>query len=368
MGMNHHDPELLKGKDKELNPLVMDKIEYQRLKVKDRHVTEDFIQNFILEKADIILIVVGQLTFSDQRLINRIVSNYGNSNKEILVVHNYFELDVTSNVLERVEMDILRSFDIKISTIELSQYLTGKYHQEIYINRSHKKLQVRHLVMAKDETEAGNYFNPSALDFLHALIHSKTPSQPFDVVSLIKDYTQKNLIKYIDIKREKYEVFVENLQGKTRIKCKFDGMFKIKPISFDVTGALQRVNQERDDSTEYDFILTEDELIFRVDLPGIAKNSTSSKKKINYRFERNEKICFVFETDRYDDDPWYKSTKHLVIAEKHREGKIKIEPPCLDNTYKINDKDPKIDIENGILTMRFGFEMINNGTSYSIEL
>ena len=40
--------------------------------VSDKKITEMFLQNFILFSSDILIIVVGQLTFSDQKLINRI--------------------------------------------------------------------------------------------------------------------------------------------------------------------------------------------------------------------------------------------------------------------------------------------------------
>ena len=40
--------------------------------VSDKKITEMFLQNFILFSSDILIIVVGQLTYSEQKLINRI--------------------------------------------------------------------------------------------------------------------------------------------------------------------------------------------------------------------------------------------------------------------------------------------------------
>ena len=53
---------------------------------RDKKAVELFIQDFIIEKSDILFIIVGQLTLTEQKLINRIIND---TNKEkIFVIHN----------------------------------------------------------------------------------------------------------------------------------------------------------------------------------------------------------------------------------------------------------------------------------------
>ena len=53
---------------------------------KDKKTVELFIQDFINEKSSILFIIVGQLTLTEQKLINRIVNE---TNKRIIIViHN----------------------------------------------------------------------------------------------------------------------------------------------------------------------------------------------------------------------------------------------------------------------------------------
>jgi len=77
----------------------------------DRNVTEDFIQNYILEVSDIILIVVGQLTFSDQKLISKITEKY--KNKNIFIIHNFYNSYHITEIKEKIKNDILQSFNVE---------------------------------------------------------------------------------------------------------------------------------------------------------------------------------------------------------------------------------------------------------------
>ena len=47
-------------------------------KAKDKLVTEYFLQNFIMDSSDIIIAVVGLLTFQEQKFLNKIKSQISN--------------------------------------------------------------------------------------------------------------------------------------------------------------------------------------------------------------------------------------------------------------------------------------------------
>ena len=52
---------------------------------KDRQITDNFLQKFILEKSDIFICVVDNLTLTDQKFI-RIIKNY--THKKIYIIYN----------------------------------------------------------------------------------------------------------------------------------------------------------------------------------------------------------------------------------------------------------------------------------------
>ncbi len=51
-------------------------------KSRDKLLTEFFLQNFIVKYSDLLMIVVGPLTFSEQKLINKIKKTYLNLKKK----------------------------------------------------------------------------------------------------------------------------------------------------------------------------------------------------------------------------------------------------------------------------------------------
>jgi len=58
---------------------------------KDRQMTEYFLQRFVLTQANILLVLVGQLTYTDQKFLNRIKKECGD--KRIFIIHNLKNLE-----------------------------------------------------------------------------------------------------------------------------------------------------------------------------------------------------------------------------------------------------------------------------------
>ena len=322
-----------------------------QIKIKDRHLTEHFLQNFIFEKADIIVIVVGHLSFSDQKLINRILTQRGNKNKEIFILHNYFEIQEIKHVNELIDRDIHGSFDVKTAPLEISKELsqTGYYHQEIYLNKQFPN--VRHLVTASEGTPAGNYFNPPVFDFFRALVQSKSPNENFDILGVLQNYTINNFEKYLDSDGKEYKIRLEQGgEANPRFRCILNGVLKLKPISFDVNGALIKTS-DVNYHADYDFILTSKNMLhFIIDLPNIKKDA-QGKRIVSYKWEKVDKNCLIFDAEL--EDIKAPEQKDIVIVQNRRRGKIQITPPCLDNYYEVFDKHEKVAYENGTLTMVF---------------
>ena len=58
--------------------------------MRDKLITEYFIQRFIIWKSDILILVVGNITLTEQKLLSRVKTEVSKlkSNKKIYVIHN----------------------------------------------------------------------------------------------------------------------------------------------------------------------------------------------------------------------------------------------------------------------------------------
>ena len=83
---------------------------------KDKIVTELFLEHFIIKVSDILLLVVGKLTYSEQLLINKIKVESQRQNKgRIFIVHNLQEFRLVDQVEKYIKEYLLKcsTFDLK---------------------------------------------------------------------------------------------------------------------------------------------------------------------------------------------------------------------------------------------------------------
>ena len=167
---------------------------------KDRAILEVFIQKYVLEYSDIIIAVVGQLTYSEQQLLLRIKRE--NTQKKIFIVHNLLNLETKQQVTDYIENVLKKSLTFKIDERTMtsldenkkvdSTVLNQTYYHEQYADNDNKKCYtIEHLIMAKEGTEAGNYYNQSAISFLSTNTTTTTKLNKYPVKRTIKNYLYK---------------------------------------------------------------------------------------------------------------------------------------------------------------------------------
>ena len=188
--------------------------EYFKEKSKEKLITELFLQNYIINNSDILIAVVGILTYSEQKLLMKIKKEIENSNINIpiFIIHNLFTYTSVQQVNEYINEYLLNSATFtlveghKISTKIKSK--TGRYFFE-----ENKKLKIYHLIFANEGSEAGSYFNKYTLDFLENNYQNVTHLQTYDVIETIKD-------RYIKLSKEIREKAQERKLDNDSIKLK----------------------------------------------------------------------------------------------------------------------------------------------------
>ena len=241
---------------------------------RDKIMTELFLENFIIRNSDILLIVVGKLTYSEQLLINKIKVESKKQNKgKIFIIHNLQEFRTKEQVEDYIENSLLKcsTFNLikrtKISTEKnneeeikndkkdekidnvkikdenkinenqniintkeeipidlnesnnfiINEIKNEKNEIENDINNNHemekkkigeknvkedikindvhfneilkyddKKLEIHHLIIANEDSDAGKIYNPYAYTFIEKVYNFVAEPKKFDIFEQIK--------------------------------------------------------------------------------------------------------------------------------------------------------------------------------------
>ena len=299
----------LKKLDKEEALNQLDRI------AKDKTLTELFLQNFIISSSDMLILVVGVLTYPEQKLLNRIektLKSLINQKifKKLFVIHN-LESFVEKEQVEAYINDYLKNS----ATFELkeSKYIkTGSekpdsnnqnniFYVETFDNDEETPLQVFHLIMANDFSEAGKYYNKFAINYLKDHLNSFTNIKSFPVIEKLKDFFVKFSEEAFENPIEKSEVSIaEDLT----IKLKSEKKILFKKCLIDEMGFSNFLGS----GFEPTYWIYKD------------------KEKINITFESSGKVKELEPNCEYGNDGYIKfsisGNKELKVPEESENIKI----------------------------------------------
>ena len=106
-----------------------DELEFEEYS-RDKLITEFYIQQFILWKSDIIILLVGSITLSEQKLYARVKSEILNmkenqkGDKKLFVVHNLQNLIHKKDVDDYIENVLKKLYNVELKEIQM--YSEGK--------------------------------------------------------------------------------------------------------------------------------------------------------------------------------------------------------------------------------------------------
>ena len=165
---------------------------------KDRQMTEYFLQKFVLTQANILLVIVGQLTYPDQVFLNRIKKECGD--KRIFIIHNLKNLEEREHVENYITDDLKLSltFELKENNMIIFEDISEKekeksnhiYYTEESDDDDDDQMQqdIVHLIMAKDKTEAGDYYNESTINYIKNQIVTFVGIKKFPIEEKVKEF------------------------------------------------------------------------------------------------------------------------------------------------------------------------------------
>ena len=153
---------------------------------RDRSVVELFTQRFVLSNSDVIIAVVGQLTFTEQQMLIRIKKEQLKGNKKLIVLHNLYNFTTKQQVEDHIKNILQKS---QTFSLEEKHYVTfddmsakSSDENDVYYHENENGKSIEHLIFARDDTEAGKYYNETSKRFLRELVTSTTNTNKIDLV------------------------------------------------------------------------------------------------------------------------------------------------------------------------------------------
>jgi len=331
-----------------------------RLKARDILITESFLQSFIISTSDLLLVVIDKLSFSEQKLINKIKreSRIKNQMKKIFIIHNLKSYRAKSQVEKYINEILLKSATFELRMGENITSDTGKVQTGVYFTEKHQKnLSVFHLLFAADGSEAGEYYNKYTIDFIEGQYNDNLKKENFDVIEKVKTKFSEYSKSYLEQKIEvnDFTSNEENLSNKI-IKLKENKKLSLKKCIIDEIGF--QTFRKNGVEPQYNYFKNNNTLEFRVELPGNVNPEISGPQFLEENTiitisgeKKKDKIPEDFKSNIFNsrDFGYFNleiqfKTELFKIKTEIKEKKIKQGLLILSYELDENKKDEKITI------------------------
>lgn len=332
--------------------LFQDKIELFKLEdlTKEKLLIELFLLHFIITYSEIPLLVVGDLTFSEQKLFSKIQNILRNQKheKKIFVIHNlqnYNNIQEVNEYIEKVLLKLkgvyLQKRDFIDTSINEENGPKNKifYEQKFVGNHTYN---IIHLIMANEFSEAGKYYNTFAIDFVKKQLNQFPNLTSFSLDEKIIDnfieFSKSILNEPID--KRKFEVKNEF----KKIVIKYNGEINYKNH---LDYQLEAFNLYNNNIVpQYSYYIFNDQFIVEIEVAGKTSDIKCiwELKNSNYYFNFSGKKIDN-KKDNLEIKNYYTSQRNDVFALNFSISSDKI--------FLTSDDYDFEDLGNGILSFKF---------------
>lgn len=184
----------------------------------DRIATDCFTRVLVHRVSHINIVVVGLLDLDAQRYLDEIAPKRATENRrqdnltsgEVVVVHNFSDLEKVEHVKERIERDIIDTFGASVE------------HGEKWYKSKH----LAHYVLAKHGSEAGNHYNQKTIDVLRSKIVHLQAEEVHKVFTKIVNAANQLLPVYFMVEGKEAPLNSATITINATIKEDSEGGFK----------------------------------------------------------------------------------------------------------------------------------------------
>jgi len=332
-----------KSGNENINKNFQKNIELFQKESRDKIITELFLQNYIIHNSDIPLVVVGILTYSEQKLLNKVKSELirAKKDKTLYVIHNL----MTFTTIKQVK-DYIKEILLKSSTFTLEKQIIPNEVCECYYEKT--KPLVKHLFFAYEGSEAGDYYNKYTLEYLEKAYITIIDLEPFDVLKTVKERFKKISKQILD--NNDGEINFDNKNEIEFDDSKKDIIKLIKPKKIQLKRCLidelgfQNLKSNGYEPS-YNVYKKGNEIIITIEAPGDSQlDKTDLIRSEGYTFIR------IIGNKNKDKEPERIESNFYNSREN---GEFTLEIPLKYEDFWLKNKEPIIEKKNGLFIIKF---------------
>ena len=351
-GFNNRKIALLDSAGLETPVLVDDikdneKNEIFKEKSREKLITELFLQNYIVNNSDILIVVVDSLSFSEQKLLLKVKKEMERAKRKIplYIIHNLKTFVANEQVEDYIENTLLKSATFKL---EKSHNINTKYNHISDIHcyneiTQDKDQKIVHFIYANEGSPAGEKYNNFGLDYIEKAYQGIFGLQPFDVIESIKERYIK-VSKDITEKTEKENLSNDSFQSDDPylIKLKDEKEIILKKCLIDELGFSNF--KANGFEPKYNIFCKDNKIIVRVEAPG----NCDLESKIEIQGEYN--VIKLYGEKRKDKEP---ENLDKNIFTSREIGPFSLEIPLKFSEYHLKAQAPKMDCKKGVYMVEY---------------
>ena len=339
-------------------------------KSREKIITELFLQNYIINNSDLLLIVVGILTYSEQKLLNRIKLQLKNSKikTNVFVIHNLMTLTKMEQIKEYIDNVLLKSVTFKLDVGHKIAVSTEQKKGIYFTEKNEDKnndIRIYHCIMANEGSEAGDFCN----EFVKNQINNffvVAKDEPFDVIETIKDRfidMSKEMFEKIEkpnkdeiekpLTKDDFEKIEKDNKENPIIKLKKEDLVLKKCLIDELGFSNLRTNGFM---PLYNYYKKDNNIVVRVEAPGncdLSSKTHYSGEYVILRIEGNKK---------QDKEP---AKLEDNIRYNREFGVFTLDIYLKNDEHLLKNEDPDIDCNKGVFILKYQLEEKKTGKKYT---
>jgi hypothetical protein len=310
-------------------------------------ITNYLLQNFIINEADILICMIGQITYSEQQFLNKI-RVFCTNKKKLFIIHNLIHLMYAEEVFKYIKDVLKKVITCNLEERNIPNNYSPKLKQKDYYNKyfveinkeeGEKSNLIHHFILVNDNIPESDYFNDSTIEFIRNVINlGKNPKHENIIERLRKYVIDKSelvlLEKINDIILKDGKMKVEN----QKIQPKSIAADELDNLTFISNGY----------NPNYSYYTTDKTFCIEIAICGNA----SLKHDFRY-IENNKKIKFHIWGEKYKFKTHENSIYNSSSKRKYGNYNISFEIDMKEYSIKGLQKNPTVEMIKGLAKLNY---------------